>query len=116
MNILDNLGFRLNDHFEVLMAIIVLVVSSARLVRLITSDKFPPMVWLRVKWDDRFDKDGSGEGWGLLLHCPWCAAPYVVAANLAWALLSDLQPAWWVCNGWLAASYAASWIVFHDED
>jgi hypothetical protein len=28
---------------------------------------------------------------------------------------SDLDKSWWVANGWLAASYAASWIVVRDD-
>lgn len=87
------------DWFVIVAAALVGIVASARFVRLITADKFPPAVWLRIKWDNLTDKDGDGEGWSLLAHCPWCLAPWVVAANLAWALLSDLQPAWWVCNG-----------------
>lgn len=111
-----NLDYSLGDTFIVLAAVVVGIVGSARFVRLVTADKFPPIVKLRMWWDSKTEGDDPEEGWGLLLHCLWCFAPWVVAANLAWALLSDLQPAWWVCNGWLAASYATSWLVFHDED
>ena len=103
------------DWFVILAAVVVGVVGSARFVRLVTNDKWPPVVRFRIWWDSKTEKYGE-EGWVVLFHCPWCFAPYVVAVNLAAALLSDLHPAWWVINGWLAASYAASWIVFHDED
>jgi hypothetical protein len=53
--------------------------------------------------------------WSVLAECPFCVAPYVVAADLAWAIGSDLGRPWWVVNGWLAASYAASWIVVRDD-
>ena len=111
-----NLNFSLDDHFTVIMAALVGIVGSARFVRLVTADKWPPIVKFRMWWESKTERDNPDEGWVLLFKCLWCFAPWVVAANLAWALLSDLQPAWWVCNGWLAASYATSWLVFHDED
>lgn len=94
------------------LAIIVFVLATARLTRLLVNDEFPPSVWLRIKWDT-ITKDGS---WSKLVHCPWCAAPYIAAILLAWGVLSGLHWSWWVFCGWLAGSYAASWIVFHDED
>jgi len=103
------------DWFVIIAAVAVGVLGSARVVRLITADKFPPVVRFRIWWDAHTERT-PGEGWNLLAHCLWCLAPWVVAADLAWALLSDLQAAWWVVNGWMAASYVASWLVFHDED
>jgi hypothetical protein len=100
------------DILTIIAAVIVGTLGAARVVRLVVADSFPPLVWARIKWDT-ITKDG---GWALLLHCPWCFAPYVVAADMAWALLSDLGNAWWVANGISAASYVASWIVIHDED
>lgn len=99
----------------VVAAAIVGVLACGRMVRLITADKWPPVVAFRIWWDSKTERD-DGEGWNLLFHCLWCLAPWVVAADLAWALLSDLQVAWWIVNGWLAASYATSWVVYHDED
>jgi hypothetical protein len=93
-------------------AVVVGVVSAARITRLLVNDEFPPVVWLRIRWDT-ITHDGS---WAKLAHCPWCAAPYIGAIILAWALLSGLHWTWWVFNGWMAGSYAASWLVFHDED
>lgn len=103
-----------------LAAIITGIVASARFTRLVVADSFPPSVWVRIKFAT-LTKDGS---WSTLVQCPWCFAPYVVAADLAWGLLADVwvtpldlaAKVWWVVNGWLAASYAASWIVYHDED
>lgn len=110
----------MNQEFLYVAAVFVGVLSTGRLVRLLVNDAFPPSAWLRTKWDDRTSdrtgdevKDGK---WTVLVHCPWCASPYISAIILAWALLSHLHWTWWVFNGWLAASYAASWIVFHDED
>ena len=106
----------MSPEFLHVVAAIVGVVAAARITRLIVNDSFPPIVWLRMKWDDATAKDGKEGSWTLLAHCPWCAAPYVSAIILAWALLSHLHWTWWVFNGWMAGSYAASWIVFHDED
>ena len=105
------------DWFVILAAVVVGVVGSARFVRLVTADKWPPIVKFRIWWESKTEKpDSPDEGWVLLFKCLWCFAPWVVAVNLAAALLSDLHPVWWIVNGWLAASYATSWLVFHDED
>lgn len=100
------------DILTNLAAIVVGIMGSARITRLIVADEFPPSIAARVWWD-RVTHDGS---WSKLAHCPWCAAPYVAGVDLAAALLSDLHPVWWIVNGWMAASYVVSWIVFHDED
>lgn len=93
-------------------AVVVGVLGAARLTRLMVADEFPPLEWLKMRYLVLVGESS----WAKLVECPWCFAPYVVAVDLAAALLSDLHPAWWIFNGWMAASYAASWIVFHDED
>lgn len=100
----------MSDTFVYVAAAIIGVVGTARLVRLVTADDFPPTVW----WREHF-MAWVGPVWGKLFSCLWCFSPYITAANLAWALLSDLHWTWWVFNGWMAASYAASWLVYHDE-
>lgn len=95
-----------------LFAIATGTLGVARCLRLLTNDDFPPIVWFRNTWG-RLTNDGE---WSNLVHCLWCAAPYLVAADIAWAVLSDLHWSWWLFNGWMAVSYAASWLVFHDED
>ena len=99
-------------NWQYVAAAIIGVLSAARLTRLLVQDEFPFSVWFRVKWDG-ITKDGP---WAKLVHCPWCAAPYITGIILLWAVLSHLHWTWWLFNGWLAASYAASWVVFHDED
>lgn len=101
----------MRPEFYYLAAAVVGVLGTARIVRLVTADEFPPTEWLRLKW-----AVAVGEKWGKLLNCLWCFSPYATAANLAWAVISDLHWTWWVFNGWMAASYAASWVVYHDED
>lgn len=87
--------------------------GTARLTRLITQDAYPPARWLREKWVRIVRGD---EEWSILMECPWCFAPYAAAANLAWAVLSDLHWSWWIVNLWLTGAYLASWVVIHDED
>jgi hypothetical protein len=87
------------------------VVAAARLTRLVTKDHWPPMAYVRNKYVELTE----GTEWSVLAECPFCVAPYVVAADLAWAMQSQLDTKWWVVNGWLAASYAASLIVVRDD-
>jgi hypothetical protein len=99
------------DPLAIAAAAAVGVVGAARLTRLVTKDHWPPMAYVRRKYVELTE----GTEWSVLAECPFCVAPYVVAADLAWALKSDLDKSWWVTNGWLAASYAASWIVVRDD-
>src|SRR3954463_8400617 len=87
------------------------VLGAARLTGLITKDPWPPMSFARRKYVELTE----GTEWSVLAECPFCVAPYVVAADLAWAVRSDLGRRWWLVNGWLAASYAASLIVVRDD-
>lgn len=95
----------------ILGAVIVGVLSVARLARLITQDSFPPAVWARMKWDEITD-DGP---WSLLAHCHWCITPWLTIPVGLWGWLSELHTSWWVFNGWLAAAYVAGMIVERDE-
>ena len=99
------------DPWVTAAAVPVGIVAAARLTRLVTKDHWPPMSFVRRKYVQMTD----GTEWSVLAECPFCVAPYVVAADLAWAMKSDLGNRWWVFNGWLAASYAASLIVVRDD-
>ena len=99
------------DPMTVVAAAAVGVVGAARLTRLVTKDHWPPMSFVRRKYVEMTE----GTEWSVLAECPFCVAPYVVAADLAWAMRSDLDKRWWVFNGWMAASYAASLIVVRDD-
>lgn len=96
----------------ILAAVLVGILASARLTRLLTEDSWPPSVWVRLKWGE-ITKDGP---WADLVECPWCAAPWIVGINLALALVTDLHPAWWIFNGWMAASLAVSWVTIKAGD
>jgi hypothetical protein len=98
------------------LAIVVGIVSSARLTRLIAQESFPPVVRLRVWWDDYAEGHEWFQPWSKLIHCHWCLPPWVVLVVGSVGYFTNLHPVWWFINGWLAASYVASWIVHHDED
>lgn len=102
--------------WQALLAVIIGIVGTARVIRLIVSDDFPPSVWLRIRWSG-LTNDGP---WVKVVTCGWCASPYLMAACIGFFLLSFLHPiigwSWWLLYSWAALSYAASWIWFHDED
>lgn len=93
-----------------LTAVIAGTLGTARATRLIVDDQYPPSAWLRNKWRE-LTNDGP---WATLIDCAFCAAPYIAAINLAYAVLSDLHWSWWLLNGWAAVSYAASIVVVRD--
>lgn len=111
-------------------AVVLGTVAVARATRLLTSDAYPPAEALRRWWwNQTVGKGGWRAGWAPLLTdenagagCPFCAAPYLAAVNLTWAILADVPDttgfwaqAWWACNLWLAVSYISAMIVVRDE-
>lgn len=123
---------------ELLMHVIAFVVGSiavGRAARLVVHDAWPPMQNLRVWWlgyqHERQEKHLDAirdahilsprqwwwSGWGPLLTCPFCFAPYAAGIDLTWYLLAEgwWVDAWWVVNVWAAVSYVAAMIVLRDE-
>jgi hypothetical protein len=98
--------------FTVVCAAAVTVFAVARLGRLIGFDTYPPVAWLRAKWDQHTEDSD----WNKLVHCGYCSTPYLAAADLAWGYFTDWQTAWWWVNVWLAASYAAAYVIAYDGD
>lgn len=86
--------------------------STARIVRLIGFDHYPPAEWLRAKWD-QWTRNSE---WNLLVRCPYCLAPYVGLGVLLWGYFTDFNTVWWLANGWLAAVYVAAVFVSYDGD
>ena len=103
-----------------LLTLAIAVLSVARTTRLIIWDEYPPAKWLRDKWDAKV----TG-GWNTLLHCGFCAAPYVAVGMAVWTLAVQPWKApfdawsaewwWWVLNGTWGLSYVASIVVAHDQ-
>ena len=90
---------------------VITVLSAARLTRLAVADKFPPVAAIR---DWYIDKTDSRPQWQYLAFCPYCAGPWLTLLVLLSGWLTDWHTAWWVFNGWLAASYLASIVVVFD--
>ena len=103
--------------FQIIAAVAIGVISVARTARLIVWDEYPPMVWLRMKWDERIGE----EGWGKLIHCQFCATPYLAVGMALWFWLAfahggDVaQGIWWWVNGVWAGSYVAAIVVAYDD-
>lgn len=93
-----------------LAAALTCTLAVARLARLVAEDEWPPSAWLRNTWIRALNRSA----WAGLIVCPFCVAPYIAAADIAWAVLGDLHPTWWAFNGWLACSYLAAMIVARD--
>lgn len=96
-------------------AVVIAVLSVARMARLITHDTFPPMEWARPRIAMRL-----GSKWEDLVVCPFCIAPYLTAVQILWwALLQghgdNLIWFWLVPNLWWAMSYVAAIVVAYDQ-
>lgn len=109
-----------------LLAVLTGTLAVARATRLITSDRYPPMLWLRLRFINwTYAGPDWRKGWQPLAECPFCVAPYAAAVNLTWALIVSPWAGdfstwsagwwWWIVNLWAAVSYAAAMVVVRDE-
>lgn len=115
MNMVTLEGF-LSNPWLFLLAGAVAIVGSARVVRLLTYDDFPPTEWMRQRWANLT----KGNKWGKIMFCLWCASPYVMAGAIIWFIVGVLWVpwltiAWWIAFSWAALSYLASIFVYWDE-
>lgn len=111
----------MNEFYWIAVAVIT-IVSAARLTRLATWDKFPPVEWLRNKYADLTD----GNGWQLLAFCGYCASFWITGIIVGWGWLagvydgdydhSTAENVWLLMHGVLAASYAAAIVMANDGD
>lgn len=101
--------------FQLVLAGVVATLAVARLTRLVTYDDYPPVKWLRDKWDAK-----TGEsGWNEMLHCGYCFAPWIalpivvifVGLMFGWAVFASIIGIWWVFCSILAVGYSAAIIV-----
>lgn len=108
----------------------VIVLSSARLTRLIVHDDFPLTVWLKNLWMAALDGGPRRREWQTLPLCHYCTSFWTTAFVVlfgVWAgvfrregpvtiggAATPAQTIWWVVFGTLAASYLAA--VFVDRD
>lgn len=112
--------------FEWIAVAVVVVLSSARLTRLVTFDHFPPIKWLREKYATATD----GSDWQLLAYCGYCASFWVTLAVVIWADLAGVfdgrtawgtdgdlaTPIWFLVNGIFGGSYLAAIVMAFDGD
>lgn len=111
--------------FEWIAVAAIAVTSASRVTRLVTYDKYPPVVQLRIWWDRLTDvtpakrKPGNPwarENWNLGLHCGYCFSFWAMCAIIAWGYLTDWQTAWWLVNGALGGSYLAAIMMANDGE
>lgn len=100
------------SEFEWVAIAIVTILSAARITRLVTVDKFPPIKWLRTKYEDWTDPSD----WQWLTMCGYCFSFWATLGVVLSGWLSDWHTAWWVINSILAASYAAAIVMAFDGD
>lgn len=110
------------EWWQIALSAAVAIVGAARLTRLIVFDSFPPVVRLRVWYQDHVSEE-----WGTLVECPWCMGPWMtLVAILTWipTSLTYLLPSWlwamwtflwWLFYSWMALSYLVSQYVHFDE-
>lgn len=118
----------MNEFYWIAVAVVT-VVSSSRITRLLTWDKFPPVLHVRDVYAEWTDKTDRRREWQVLAFCGYCMSFWVTAFIVLWADLAGmfdgkpagdwadwLEPAWWLVNGTLAASYLAAILMAHDGD
>jgi hypothetical protein len=105
----------LDSPWLIVAAVLVVVFGVGRLSRVLTYDVFPPSIAVRIWWD-KITHDGS---WSKLVHCFWCATPWIMLVALGWFALGLVvvwvAVIWWLFWGWLALAYVSSIIIARDE-
>lgn len=99
------------SDFQWVMAGILSVAATARLTRLLTWDTYPPVVALRMWWDNH-----TSEDWSELVHCGYCASMYIAPVVVLSGYFSDWHPIWWIITGTLTAAYGGAMMMAYDGD
>lgn len=105
----------MSSEFYWVAVALVTVTSAARLTRLATVDKFPPVVWVRDRYAALTDRPRL-VGWQLLMFCGYCFSFWVTLGVGLWGWLAEWNEAWWLANGVLGGSYLAAILMAHDGD
>lgn len=98
--------------FEWVAVALVTIVGSARITRLLTIDKFPPIRWVRDKYEEWTD----GNDWQLIAFCAYCMSYWPTLAVILTGYHWHWHPIWWIVVGSFAASYPAAILVVLDPD
>lgn len=126
----------MDETLTLLAAFVLGTLGVARATRLVTTDAYPPVEAIRIRWeiwhanrDIESTRPGTlgslRHGWAPLLTCPFCFAPYAAAVSLAWCYASGAYSQfdgltsssgwWWALNVWAAVSYLSAAFVVRDE-
>jgi hypothetical protein len=110
----------MNTEFYWIAVAAVTVISAARITRLLSVDKFPPIKYLR----DWYENATDGSDWSLLTICVYCMSFWVTLGVTLWGLLAHVYGhppnqvsgnVWWAVNGIFAAAYLAGLFVALDK-
>ncbi len=91
---------------------IVSTVSASRITRLLVFDSFPPVMWLRGRWD-RLTRHGD---WSTLFHCQYCMGVWAAGFVVGWGYLVEFDQWWWLFNGFMSVGYGAAILMSNDGD
>lgn len=116
----------MSTEFYWIAVVLTTVVASARITRLLTFDKFPPIKAVRTWYEDKTD----GSDWQWLTLCGYCMSPWVTLVVFTLGLVAGVYGdgeqrvgddaigfiIWWLVAGWFALSYLAAMTMAHDGD
>lgn len=117
----------MSTEFYWIAVAIVTITGSSRITRLLTYDKFPPIMWARDWYLELLDGTERRRDWQLLAMCGYCMSFWTTLAVVAWADLSGIfegptedpslwASGWWFFIGTLGASYLAAILMKKDGD
>ena len=101
----------LHEWWVYALAALVSVIGVGRIVRLITYDKFPPMIALRERWIE-ITHDGP---WSQLVKCGFCLSVWITPISWAWAWASNLHWSWWAAHLLVTCMYLSAILVAYDQ-
>ena len=100
--------------------VVITAISSARLTRLATIDKFPPVRFLR----DWYEEKTEETGWVWLTICGYCFSFWTTLVLVVWGGLAGVYAtpvdtslsaqAWWAFNLLFAITYLAGMTMARD--
>lgn len=110
----------MSTEFYWIAVVAVTVISSSRLTRLATVDKFPPVKKIREWYEEKTD----GSDWQWLTLCGYCFSFWTTLVVLVWGDLAGVYSsvqdtslsaqAWWAFNLLFALTYLAGVFMAYD--
>jgi hypothetical protein len=109
-----------STEFYWVAVVAVTIVSAARLTRLATVDKFPPVKAIRDWYEEKTD----GSGWQWLTLCGYCFSFWATLPIMVWGDLAGVYrtpidtslsaQAWWAFNLLFFTTYLAAMVMARD--